>query len=61
MLSDLNWEHNNSLYVGDSHNDLEAAEANNIDFIGRYSGLTDWKSRGTPFVTDLNFLYDAMH
>ena len=61
LLSDLNWEHSNSLYVGDSHNDLEAAEANSVDFIGRYSGLTDWKSRDTPFVTDLNFLYDAMH
>jgi phosphoglycolate phosphatase-like HAD superfamily hydrolase len=60
LLSDLNWEHNNSLYVGDSHNDLEAAEDNDIDFIGRYSGLTDWKSRDIPFVPDLTFLYDAM-
>ena len=61
LLSDFEWERDKSLYVGDSNNDLEAAKANNIDFIGRSSGLTDWKSRNTTFIADLTFLYDAMH
>ena len=41
LLSDFKWERNKSLYVGDSNNDLEAAKANNVDLIGRSSGLVD--------------------
>ena len=61
LLSDLNWKHNKSLYVGDSHNDLEAAEANNLDFIGRSSGLAEWESYNIKFVSDLSSLYNVLH
>jgi HAD superfamily hydrolase (TIGR01549 family) len=60
LLSELNWNHNECVYVGDSHNDLEAAEANSLDFIGRCSGLTDWKGYNIPFISDLFSLYNAM-
>ena len=61
LLSDFKWERNKSLYVGDSNNDLEAAKANNIDFIGRSSGLVDWKSYNIRFVSDLSSLYNVLH
>ena len=61
LLSDFKWERNKSLYIGDSNNDLEAAEANNIDFIGRSSGLVDWKSCNIKFVSDLSSLYNVLH
>jgi phosphoglycolate phosphatase-like HAD superfamily hydrolase len=60
LLSDFKWERNKSLYVGDSNNDLEAARANNIDFIGRSSGLVDWKSYNVRFVSDLSSLYGVL-
>ena len=56
LLSDFKWERNKSLYIGDSNNDLEAAKANNIDFIGRSSGLVDWKNYNVRFVSDLSSL-----
>ena len=61
LLSDFKWERNRSLYIGDSNNDLEAAKANNIDFIGRSSGLVDWKSHSIVFVSDLSSLYNVLH
>jgi phosphoglycolate phosphatase-like HAD superfamily hydrolase len=60
LLSDLNWQHNKSLYVGDSNNDLEAAKANNLDFVGRCSGLIDWQKFDTKFVLDLSSLYEVL-
>jgi phosphoglycolate phosphatase-like HAD superfamily hydrolase len=60
LLSDLNWQHNQSLYVGDSNNDLEAAKANNLDFVGRCSGLIDWQKFDTRFVLDLFSLYEVL-
>jgi phosphoglycolate phosphatase-like HAD superfamily hydrolase len=56
LLSDLNWQHNESLYVGDSNNDLDAAKANDLDFVGRCSGLMDWQNFDTRFVLDLSSL-----
>ena len=56
LLSNLNWRHDQSLYVGDSNNDLEAAKSNNLDFVGRYSGLIDWQNFDTRFVLDLSSL-----
>jgi phosphoglycolate phosphatase-like HAD superfamily hydrolase len=56
LLSGLNWQHSQSLYVGDSNNDLEAAKANNLDFVGRCSGLIDWQNFDTKFVLDLSSL-----
>ena len=61
LLSNLKWEQNKSLYVGDSNNDLEAAKTNNIDFIGRSSGLVDWRSYNIMFVSDLSSLYNVLH
>ena len=60
LLSDLNWQYNKSLYVGDSNNDLEAAKANNLDFVGRCSGLIDWQKFDTRFVLDLSSLYEVL-
>ena len=56
LLSNLNWSHDKSLYVGDSNNDLEAAKSNNLDFVGRCSGLMDWQNFDTVFVLDLSSL-----
>ena len=60
LLSDFKWERSKSLYVGDSNNDLEAAKKNNIDFIGRSSGLVDWKFYNVKFVSDLSSLHDFL-
>ena len=61
LLSDFKWERNKSLYVGDSNNDLEAAKANNVGFIGRSSGLVDWKNYNVRFVSDLSSLNNVLH
>ena len=60
LLSDFKWERSKSLYVGDSNNDLEAAKKNNIDFIGRSSGLVDWEFYNVKFVSDLSSLHDFL-
>jgi phosphoglycolate phosphatase-like HAD superfamily hydrolase len=60
LLSDLNWQRNKSIYVGDSNNDLEAAKANNLDFVGRCSGLIDWQNFDTRFVLDLSSLHEVL-
>lgn len=61
LMADLNWEHNKSLYVGDSNNDLEAAKLNNLDFVGRCSGLIDWENFNVKYVLDLSSLYKVLH
>jgi phosphoglycolate phosphatase-like HAD superfamily hydrolase len=61
LLVDLNWQHNKSLYVGDSNNDLEAAKFNNMDFVGRCSGLVDWKNFNVKYVLDLYSLHRILH
>ena len=61
LLSDLNWNHKESLYVGDSNNDLEAAKVNDLEFIGRCSGLIDWKNYDVKSVSDLSSLYSVLH
>ncbi len=60
LLAELNWSHDRSVYVGDSNNDLEAAKSNNLDFVGRYSGLIDWKSSNVSFILDLSSLYSVL-
>ena len=60
LMVSLNWEHNKSLYVGDSNNDLEAAQLNNLDFVGRCSGLIDWKNFNVKHVLDLSSLYKVL-
>ena len=61
LLSDLNWQHNESIYVGDSNNDLEAAKFNNLEFVGRCSGLIDWKNSNVRFVSDLASLHKLLY
>ena len=61
LLSDLNWQHNESLYVGDSNNDLDAAKANDLDFVGRCSGLINWEKSNVRFILDLSSLHKVLH
>ncbi len=44
LLSEEGWDKGSCLLIGDSLNDLEAAQKNNIDFIARESGLVEWDS-----------------
>ena len=60
LLSDMKWQHDRSLYVGDSNNDLEAAKANNLDFVGRCSGLVDWQNSDIRFIWDLSTLHEIL-
>jgi phosphoglycolate phosphatase-like HAD superfamily hydrolase len=60
LLSELNWSHDRSVYVGDSNNDLDSAKANNLDFVGRCSGLIDWENYSVKFVSDLSSLYSVL-
>ena len=61
LLSDFKWARSKSVYIGDSNNDLEAAKTNDIDFIGRSSGLVDWEGYNVKFVSDLSSLYNFLH
>lgn len=56
LLKDLGWRSEETVYIGDSSNDLEASEDNCIDFIGRDSGLVDWNSLGVTEILDLSEL-----
>ena len=60
LLSELNWSHDRSVYVGDSNNDLDSARANNLDFVGRCSGLVDWQNFNVMFVLDLSSLHKVL-
>lgn len=58
LLFKREWKKNLSLYVGDSINDLHAAQSNGIDFIGRNSGLAEWGlCKNVSFVNDLSQLH----
>jgi len=46
LLSRTGWDREACLFIGDSLNDLEAAQLNKIDFIGRNSGLVNWDRMG---------------
>jgi len=61
LLSELSWSHDRSVYVGDSNNDLDSAKANNLDFVGRCSGLIEWGNSNIRFVSDLSSLYSVLH
>jgi phosphoglycolate phosphatase-like HAD superfamily hydrolase len=61
LLSELNWSHDRSVYVGDSNNDLDSAKANDLDFVGRCSGLIDWENSDVRFISDLSSLHKALH
>ena len=44
LMEKTEWNNKLCLYIGDSINDLNAARANNISFVGRSSGLVDWSA-----------------
>ena len=46
LLSRTGWERAACLFIGDSLNDLDAAQLNKMDFIGRSSGLVNWDRMG---------------
>jgi len=60
LLEDLGWKPSETVYIGDSQNDLEAARANRIDFIGRDSGLVEWDRLKIPSIPDLSSLEDML-
>ena len=53
LLSARAWDRQACLYVGDSTNDYDAAAEAGIGFIGRNSGLVDWKDRDAVWVSSL--------
>ena len=57
LIQTNDWEKSQCLYIGDSHNDLEAAKANSIAFLGRTSGITDWTNFSVDTIHNLNELY----
>ena len=56
LLKNSQWEKNVTIYVGDSNNDFDAAQANDIGFIGRCSGLVDWEKTDVKSIPDLSSL-----
>jgi len=60
LLDDLEWKLDETVYIGDSNNDLEASWSNNIDFIGRDSGLVDWTSFKVSRILDLSELEEIL-
>ena len=58
LLIGKHWKRETCLYVGDSINDYDAARKNGIDFIGRNSGLIDWRVlEDVKCIDTLNQLY----
>ena len=53
LMSKFGWIKEESIYIGDSLNDLEAAIVNKIDFMGRSSGLVDWSQLDVKSVPNL--------
>ena len=60
LLSSCAWDRQACVYVGDSTNDYDAAAEVGIGFIGRNSGLVDWKDRNEVWVSDLHELPAAI-
>tara|TARA_B100000686_G_C16745607_1_gene949268 strand:- start:330 stop:971 length:642 start_codon:yes stop_codon:yes gene_type:complete len=56
LLKTFEWEPKDTVYIGDSKNDLEAAHANLIDFIGRDSGLVRWDCLEVSRIGDISEL-----
>lgn len=60
LLMSHAWDRQACVYVGDSSNDCDAAIEAGIGFIGRDSGLVDWKDRGEVWVSSLAGLPGAI-
>ena len=59
LMTKTGWGRGDSLFIGDSINDLNAALTCGIDFIGRNSGLVDWSriNNSVVFIDDISQLY----
>lgn len=60
LLSSQGWDRRACLYVGDSENDRDAAAEVGIGFIGRNSGLVDWRQHHEVAVSSLTELPAAI-
>lgn len=60
LVTSQGWDRQACVYVGDSVNDYDAAMEAGIGFIGRNSGLVDWKDRGEVSISNLLELPAAM-
>jgi phosphoglycolate phosphatase-like HAD superfamily hydrolase len=60
LLAREGWDRRDSVYVGDSRNDYDAAVETGIDFIGRDSGVMDWSEAGVVHVASLHELPGAI-
>lgn len=57
LLAKTGWNRKECLFVGDSINDYDAAQKNDIDFVARDAGLTDWGSvKALSVLNDLSEL-----
>ena len=52
LMARMHWRKESCLFIGDSINDLTAAKACGIDFLGRNSGLVNWKLMGNIIAID---------
>ena len=53
----MHWGKESCLFIGDSLNDLDAAQTCGIDFIGRDSGLVNWSTMNNiPIIKDISRL-----
>lgn len=56
-LFDLSgWQRQHSLFIGDTHNDLKAANEMGVPFLARASGLDSWKADNIMVISDLTKL-----
>ncbi len=53
LLASEGWDPQACVYVGDSQNDYDAAIGAGIDFIGRDSGVRDWRDLDVIWISDL--------
>lgn len=60
LLAREGWDRRDSVYVGDSRNDYDAAVETGIDFIGRQSGVMDWSEAGVVHIVNLRELPGAI-
>jgi len=60
LLASQEWDGQACVYVGDSMNDCDAAKKAKIGFVGRDSGLVNWKDRDEVWISDLHGLPAAI-
>ncbi len=57
LISKMEWDKEDCIYVGDSINDYKAARINGIDFLALDSGMTNWKKiTSISIIKDINDL-----